>query len=58
MSNKVFFVTNASSKTGSFIAKLLLEVGKYTIRLGTRDPSKLSEFHVQGAEVVHVDHTL
>jgi uncharacterized protein YbjT (DUF2867 family) len=58
MSNKVFFVTNASSKTGSSIAKLLLEVGKYTIRLGTRVPSKLSEFHTQGAEVVHVDDTL
>lgn len=58
MSNKVFFVTNASSKTGSFIATLLLEVGKYTIRLGTRNPSKLSKFHAQGAEIVHVDHTL
>ncbi|CAK9218685.1 unnamed protein product [Sphagnum troendelagicum] len=58
MSNKVFFVTNASSKTGSFIAKLLLEVGKYTIRLGTRNPSKLSKFHAQGAEIVHVDHSL
>ncbi|CAK9866854.1 unnamed protein product [Sphagnum jensenii] len=58
MSNKVFFVTNASSKTGSLIATLLLEVGKYTIRLGTRNPSKLSKFHAQGAEIVHVDHTL
>jgi uncharacterized protein YbjT (DUF2867 family) len=37
---------------------LLLEVGKYTIRLGTRNPSKLSKFHAQGAEIVHVDHTL
>ncbi len=57
---KVFLIAGASSKNGTSVAKLLLaEAGnKYTVRVGARDPTKLSALVALGAEAVVLDTSL
>jgi len=57
---KVFLIAGASSKNGTSVAKLLLaETGnKYIVRVGARDPTKLSALVALGAEAVVLDTSL
>ncbi len=57
---KVFLIAGASSKNGTSVAKLLLaEAGnKYIVRVGARDPTKLSGLVALGAEAVVLDTSL
>jgi uncharacterized protein YbjT (DUF2867 family) len=57
---KVFLIAGASSKNGTSVAKLLLaETGnKYIVRVGARDPTKLSGLVALGAEAVVLDTSL
>ncbi len=57
---KVFLIAGASSKNGTSVAKLLLaETGnKYIVRVGARDPTKLSGLVDLGAEAVVLDTSL
>ncbi|CAK9207131.1 unnamed protein product [Sphagnum troendelagicum] len=57
---KVFLIAGASSKNGTSVAKLLLaEAGnKYIVRVGARDPTKLSALVALGAEAVVLDSSL
>jgi len=57
---KVFLIAGASSKNGTSVAKLLLaEPGnKYIVRVGARDPTKLSALVALGAEAVVLDTSL
>ncbi|KAG0578492.1 hypothetical protein KC19_4G027000 [Ceratodon purpureus] len=55
MSKPVVLITSATSKNGSATAKLLLETGNYSVRLGSRDPTKLQALIDEGAEAVELN---
>lgn len=57
MSKPVVLVTCATSANGTEAAKQLLATHSFTVRLGARDPAKLSVFSAQGAEAVLLDTT-
>ncbi|KAJ7557904.1 hypothetical protein O6H91_04G014800 [Diphasiastrum complanatum] len=53
----IVLITSGTSQTGSEAAKQLLATGNYTVRVGSRDPSKLAALSAQGAEAVLLDAT-
>ncbi|KAJ7284331.1 hypothetical protein O6H91_Y337400 [Diphasiastrum complanatum] len=53
----VILITSGTSKTGCEVAKQLLATGNYTVRVGSRDPGKLSPLAARGAEAVLLDST-
>ena len=58
MSKAVTLVTSATSRNGIAAAKLLLEAGKCSVRLGARNPAKLAALAAEGAEPVTLDDSL
>lgn len=55
MRKPVVLVTSATSRNGSYAAKLLFDTNKFIVRLGTRNPAVLQEFVAHGAEAVVLD---
>ncbi|KAJ7543411.1 hypothetical protein O6H91_09G037200 [Diphasiastrum complanatum] len=55
----IILITSGISKTGAAVAKQLLAArGNCSVRVGSRDPNKLSALSAEGAEVVLIDETV